>query len=144
MGVDAIIALVSLLAPPVIDLVKKLVVKPGKDTPEATMASLALSKPEALADYVKGLADYIKAQTEFFNRDISGTLSPWVSNLRAAIRPVGTIASLIILAGMGAAALMGVTYDPAMKDTIDGLRYTCEAVASSWFGTRISLAKLSV
>jgi len=141
MGVDAIIALVSLLAPPVIDLVKKLVVKPGKDTPEATMASLALSKPEALADYVRGLAEYTKAQTDFFNRDCSGTLSPWVSNLRAAIRPFGTILSLFILATMGFLALAGVSYDPAMKDTIDGLRYTCEAVASSWFGTRISLTK---
>lgn len=141
MGVDAIIALVSLLAPPVIDLAKKLFVKPGKDTPEATMASLALSKPEALADYVKGLADYTKAQAEFFNRDVSGTLSQWVSNLRASIRPIGTILSLIILATLGFIALGGYTIDESMKGTLEGLRYTCEAIASSWFGTRISLTK---
>ncbi|MBE3144271.1 MAG: hypothetical protein IMZ61_10160 [Planctomycetes bacterium] len=105
------------------------------------MASLALSKPEALAAYVEGLAKYTDAQTSFFNRDVSGALSTWVADLRACIRPVGTIFALIVLSIIGFAALTGTKIDPTMKDTMDGLRYTCEAVASSWFGTKISLTK---
>ena len=138
MGIDAIIALVSLLAPPAIDLVKKLFVKPGKDTPEATMSTLATTKPEALEGYVNATANYLKAQCEFFNRDVSGTPSQWVITLRAAIRPIGTAASIGILTLLGIMALTGYSAPPEMKTTVDGLRYTCEAIASSWFGTRIT------
>lgn len=139
MGVDAIIALVSLLAPPVIDLAKKLFVKPGKDTPEATMSALATTKPEALAGYVAALSDYLKAQCTFFNRDISGTPAQWVITLRASIRPLGTIAGFVALVVMAIAAYNGATYNEAQKPVIDGLRYTSEAIVSSWFGNRITI-----
>ena len=71
MGVDAVIALVSLLAPPVIDVVKKIFIKPGKDTPEATLSTLATTKPEALAPFVAAQAQLLQAQVAFFNRDVS-------------------------------------------------------------------------
>jgi len=138
MGVDAIIALVSLLAPPVIDVVKKLFIKPGKDSPEATLSTLATTKPEALEGYVNATANYLKAQCEFFNRDVTGTPAIWVATLRASIRPIGTAASIVILTGFAIAALNGYKPDAEMKTTVDGLRYTCEAIASSWFGTRIT------
>lgn len=141
MGIDAIIALVGLLAPPAIDFAKKLFLKPDKDTPEATMSALATTKPEALASYVEAMSKYLKTQIESFNRDIAGTPSQWVVDMRSAIRPIGTIASLIILSVMGYLAVAGYKIDPSMKDTIDGVRYTCEGIASSWFGSRITLSK---
>jgi hypothetical protein len=140
-GIDAIIALVGLLAPPAIDFAKKLFLKPDKDTPEATMSALATTKPEALAAYVEALSKYLKTQIDNFNRDISGTPSQWVVDMRSAIRPIGTIASMLILAVLGYLAITGTKIDPTMKDTIDGVRYTCEGIASSWFGSRISLSK---
>lgn len=138
MGIDAIIALVSLLAPPVIDVVKKVFIKPGKDSPEATMSTLATTKPEALEGYVNATANYLKAQCEFFNRDVTGTPAQWVITLRASIRPIGTAASIFILTIFGLLALAGYQPPSEMKATVDGLRYTCEAIASSWFGTRIT------
>jgi hypothetical protein len=141
MGIDAIIALVGLLAPPAIDFAKKLFLKPDKDTPEATMSALATTKPEALGAYVEAMAKYLKTQIDNFNRDISGVPAQWVVNMRAAIRPIGTIGSILILAILGFMAITGVQVDPSMKDTIDGVRYTCEGIASSWFGSRISLSK---
>ena len=141
MGIDAILTLVGLLAPPLIDFGKKLFLKPEKDTPEATMSALATTKPEALAAYVEALSKYLKTQIDNFNRDIAGTPSQWVVNMRSAIRPVGTIGSILILAVLGVIAIQGTKIDPSMKDTIDGVRYTCEGIASSWFGSRISLGK---
>ena len=138
MGVDAIIALVSLLAPPVIDLAKKLFVKGGKDTPEATLSTLATTKPEVLAAYVTAQANLLKSQTEFFNRDVTGSPAPWVCTLRASIRPIGTIASIVILFIMGMLSFSGYTFPKELETTVDGLRYTCEAITSSWFGTRIT------
>jgi hypothetical protein len=51
------------------------------------------------------------------------------------------VVSIIILAVLGYLAITGTKIDPSMKDTIDGVRYTCEGIASSWFGSRISLSK---
>jgi hypothetical protein len=141
MGIDAIIALVGLLAPPIIDFGKKLFLPADKDTPEATMSALATTKPEALGAYVEALSKYLKTQIDNFNRDIAGTPSQWVVNMRSAIRPVGTIGSIMILAILGFIAITGTKIDPSMKDTLDGVRYTCEGIASSWFGSRISLGK---
>ena len=140
MGLDAIIAIGSLLIPPVVDFVKKKFLKKEQDTPEATMSSLATTKPEVLPEYVKAVAGWLDAQVKFFNRDISGTPSQWVVDLRAAIRPVGTVLAFATLALMVSAALGG--YKPAseMADTITGVRYSCEVMVSSWFGSRISIS----
>jgi hypothetical protein len=135
MGVDAIIALVSLLAPPAIDLVKKLFVKPGKDTPEATLSTLATTKPEVISAYILAQATLLEAQAKYFNRDVTGIPAPWVCTLRASIRPFGTLAALGILFVLGILSFSGHTFPKELETTVDGLRYTCEAVAASWFGT---------
>jgi hypothetical protein len=141
MGIDAIIALVGLLAPPTIDLVKKFFIKPGTDSPEATMNTLATTKPDSLGPYIDAMAKLLTAQAAAFNKDVVGIPSQWVVNLRSSIRPAGTVVSILILAVLGYLALTGTKIDPTMKDTIDGVRYTCEGIASSWFGSRISLSK---
>lgn len=140
MGIDAIIALAGMILPPAIDFIKKKFIPQSADTPEATMSSLATSKPEVLPGYLAAVTGYLKAQIEFFNRDVSGTPSTWVVNLRAAIRPFGVIASLVILASMFVASCHGWSPDPAAKASVDGVRYTCELIASSWFGTRIAVS----
>jgi len=137
-GIDAIIAVAGLILPPVVDFCKKKFLKPGSDTPEATMSSLATTNPDVLPGYLTAVTGYLRAQIEFFNRDVSGTPSLWVINLRAAIRPCGVIASMLILAGMVVAAFMGYEPAPGAKASLDGARYTCELIASSWFGSRIS------
>jgi hypothetical protein len=139
MGVDAIITLVGLLAPPVIDFAKKLFLKPSADTPEATMSALATTNPDALGKYIEALTGYLKAQIDNFNRDVSGTPSQWISNLRASIRPIGTAFSLVFLAIIVVMTLCGYAVPTEAKDTLDGVRWTCEGVASSWFGTKISI-----
>lgn len=140
MGLDAIIAIGGLLIPPVVDFVKKKFLKPDADTPEATMSSLATTKPEILPSYLAAVTGYLKAQIDFFNRDVSGTPSEWVINLRAAIRPLGVVFSFFVLAGMVVAAFSGYQVGPEVKPTFEGVRYTCELIISSWFGTRISVS----
>jgi len=95
-GLDAILAVGSLIIPSVIDIIKKKWLPKGSDTPEATMSTLATTKPETLPAYVEALTGWMKAQTDFFNRDVVGTPSQWVIDLRAAIRPLGTIGAGLI------------------------------------------------
>jgi len=140
MGLDAIIAIVSLLAPPVVDFIKKKWLKQNQDTPEATMSTLATTKPDVLPGYVSAITEWLKAQVEYFKRDITGNPSQWVVDLRAVIRPMGTLGAGVVLGGMVLMALNGYKPDPSMTDTIDGVRYSCEIIVSSWFGDRISIA----
>ena len=141
MGIDAIIALLGLVIPPGVDFIKKKFLKPGTDTPEATMSALATTNPGVLPDYVTAVTGLLKAQVEFFNRDVIGAPSQWVVNLRAAIRPIGTIGAALTLAGMVAASFMEFDIDPSVAGTIDGVRLTCELMLTSWFGSRISLSQ---
>lgn len=139
MGLDAIIAIISLIAPPVIDFAKKKWLKPSQDTPEATMSTLATTKPEVLPGYVSAVTEWLKAQVDYFRRDISGDPSQWVIDLRAVIRPLGTLGAGCVLGVMVVLALNGYKPDPSMADTISGVRYSCEIIVSSWFGDRISI-----
>lgn len=141
MGLDAIIAIGSLLLPPVVDFVKKKWLAPGKDSPESTMSSLATTKPEVLPGYVTAITEWLKAQVAFFNRDVQGAPSQWVVDLRAVIRPVGTIGAGGILGVMVFMALNGYKPAPEIADTVVGVRFTCEAIVSSWFGDRINITK---
>jgi len=141
MGLDAIIAIGSLLLPPAVDFIKKKFLKPSQDSPEATMSALATTKPEVLPTYITAMVGWLEAQVKYFNRDICGTPAMWVVNTRAIIRPAGTIGAGVILGVMVIAAIYGKKPDPAMADTIVGIRYTCEAIVSSWFGDRISIGK---
>lgn len=137
MGLDAIVAIGSLLLPPAVDFIKKKFLKPGVDTPEATMSSLAMTEPDVLPNYVIAVTGYLKAQVDYFNRDVSGTPSQWVVNLRAAIRPAGVIGAFAILGIMVYASIINYKIDPSMTDTLTGIRLSCEAIVSSWFGDRL-------
>ena len=62
MGIDAIIALAGMILPPAIDFIKKKFIPQSADTPEATMSSLATSKPEVLPGYLAAVTGYLKAR----------------------------------------------------------------------------------
>ncbi len=140
-GIDALIAVGGLIIPPVVDFVKKKFLPKGSDSPESTMSTLATTKPETLGVYTESLAKYLDAQTKYFNRDVSGTPSQWVVNVRAAIRPCGVLIAFWILAGMLVASSTGWTPEASMQDTVTGVRYSCEVIISSWFGDRLSIAR---
>jgi hypothetical protein len=130
MLIDAIISLGGLVIPPVFDFIKKKFLKPGKDTPEATMATLAVSKPEALAPYVTAMAGYLNSQVAYFNRDVIGTLPVWCSALRASIRPA------VVIVGLLHFTMNGLYGSAVPLD--EGVKYFYEANISSWFGARLS------
>lgn len=136
-GIDAIISLAGLVLPPAVDFIKKKFLKAEVDTPEQTMSTLATTKPDVLPEYVKAQVEYLKAQVDFFNRDVTGTPSQWVVDLRAAIRPIGVVASMILLSLMvfGVKNALGLS-----AETVTGVRLTCELIVASWFGTRISMS----
>jgi hypothetical protein len=131
MGIEAIIALGGLVLPPLVDLFKKIFVKGGKDTPEATMSTLATTKPEVLADYVNSLAVHLKAQVEFFNRDIAGQKLPeWVSAFRGMIKPGVIVIGIIHL------SLWGIFGKVVPIDA--GVKLFYIAIISAWFGTSMT------
>lgn len=139
--VDAALAIGTLILPPAVDFIKKKFLKPGSDSPEATMSTLATTKPEVLADYVKATKDLLLAQVEYFKRDISGTPSQWVVDLRAIIRPLGTLGAGVVLGLMVLMTLNGYKTDPTMADTLAGVRYSCEVIVSSWFGDKLTTSR---
>ena len=119
----------GLVIAPAFDFIKKKFLKPSEDSPEATMSSLATTKPEVLPQYVTALTGYMESQVKFFNRDVVGIPSEWVIDLRAAIRPLVTIACIC--------GLIGDHYGVTPLDP--GTRAGFLSIASSWFGSRISL-----
>lgn len=128
MVIDAIVSLASLVVPGLFDFAKKKFVKSEADTPERTMGSLAATKPEVLPEYTQSLATYLDAQTRFFNRDVMGTPSFWVTDLRASIRPI------TVLVGLGYFVAGGAEWV-----TLDrGAVLFFESVISSWFGSRLA------
>lgn len=138
MGIEAILALVSLVIPPAFDFVKKKFLKPSVDTPEATLSTLATTKPEVMAPYITAQTGLLDAKTRYFNRDVCGVPAQWVINLRASIRPFGVIVSFIILGVMAYWAFTGKTFTVDVKPTVDGARYACVVIMASWFGDRLS------
>ena len=141
MGIDAIVTLAGLVIPSVVDFVKKKFLKKDSNTTEATMSTLATTKPDVLPEYLNAVVGHLKAQIEYFNRDISGTPSQWVINLRAAIRPSGVVMAFSTLIVLAVLSLAGYEINETAKDTLTGVRLSCELVVSSWFGDRISLSK---
>ena len=142
MGIDAIIALLGLTLPPVVDFVKKKFLKKEEDTPEATLSTLATTKPDVLPVYLAAQTGYMEATIKFFNRDVCGVPSTWVVNLRASIRPIGVIVSFIVLVTMAVMSIMSenvVDADGSINQMLTGIRYSCEIIISSWFGDRIGL-----
>ena len=140
-GLDAIMVLAGLVLPPAVDFIKKKFLKKEQDTPEATMSTLATTKPDVLPGYVTAITGWLDAQVRFFNRDVTGSPSQWVVDLRAAIRPIGVIGAGLILSGMVVGAFAEWKPEPSVLDTLTGVRLTCEVMISSWFGHRISITR---
>lgn len=129
MGVDAIVGLVSLFGPKVIDIVKGIFSK--KNTPEETINTLATTNPEAMTGYISALSGLIAARCTQFNMDITGVTPTWLAAWRGSIRPaVVTFAFLHI----GIATILngteGITAIP------EWWRYIYEIAIGSWFGDR--------
>ena len=133
--IDAILSLGSLIVPPAFDFIKKKFLKPSSDSPEATMSSLALTKPDLLPAYVEATAKYLEAKVKWFNRDVLGSCSQWVVDMRAAIRPIGVILSFAILGGMLLSKILAPEVDQLQ---LAGIRYFCEVNVGSWFGSRLT------
>ncbi len=127
--IEAITTIGGLVLPPVFDLIKKVFVKKGADTPEATMSSLATTKPEVLPQYVEAVTNLRNAETSWFNRDIVGQASTWVVDLRAVIRPMTVVASMLLL-GLDAGG--AIALEP-------GARASFLFIVGTWFGGRLTL-----
>ncbi len=128
MGIDAIVSLVSLLAPKAFDLVKGLFHR--KDSPEQVMSALAQTNPDALAKYIQAQAEYAKVQNEAVNADITGTVPEWVSTIRALIRPLITFVAMIHI------GINHLSSGP-QYDINDNAMYIYEMAIGSWFGSRM-------
>lgn len=128
--VDAIVSIGGLVAPPLFDFVKKKFIGPDRDTPTATLSTLATTKPEIMPQYMESVVHHLEAQVKFFNRDVIGSPRQWVVDLRASIRPTAVLLGFLLL-GLDA-ALTTFDLDP-------GVRYFIEANTSSWFGHRLTM-----
>lgn len=125
------LSLASLLGnvalPPIINLAKSLF---GiKDTPENTLSTLATSKPEVLPQYVESQAKLTESQVKYFQRDVTGTPSQWVIDMRAAIRP----SSVVLAFGLLFASLFTIIPEPVL--------ITCNGVIGNWIGSKIEFHK---
>lgn len=124
---DLIASVAGLIVPPAFDFIKKRFLKPKQDTPEATMSTLATTKPEVLDKFVLANVELLKAKKEFFNRDVIGEPSRWVIDLRASIRPLFVIVSLV-------ARVAGWHYNWQVDESFTALMDLC---ISSWFGSKL-------
>jgi len=138
MILDIIASIGGLIIPPAFNFIKKKFIKSENDTPERTIGDLATTKPEAVGGYVEALANLQDAKTRFFNRDVIGSASQWVVDLRAAIRPAGVIMAFVILGYM---VYEAQTATEIATSTWIGIRLSCETMISSWFGNRFTISK---
>lgn len=127
--IDAVVTLAGLALPPVIDFVRKKWIPAENDTPERTMGSLATTKPEVLPQFVEALSKYSEAQVKWFNRDVIGSPSQIIVDIRAAIRPMVIVVGLI--------HLTLAAFYPVEFIITDNTRLFYEAVIASWFGSRL-------
>lgn len=135
-GIDALVTLGSMVLPPAVDLIKKVFVKKEKDSPEATMSTLATTRPEVLPQYVGALSSYQESLVKWFNRDVVGAASQWVVDLRAAIRPMVICCAVIHMIAVSAA--FGADGFNAVPE---GWRHFYEGIIGSWFGERLTTGK---
>ncbi len=125
--IEAVLALAGLIVPPAFDFVKKKFIKPENDTAEQTAGTLATTSPEVLPGYIDGMAKLIAARVDLFNRDVIGTPSQWVVDLRACIRPLAVVIGFGLLA---ADMWSGLALDPASRGAII-------VNNAAWFGSRL-------
>ena len=138
MLLDIIASIGGLIIPPAFNFIKKKFIKSENDTPERTIGDLATTSPETVPAYVQALSTLLDAKVKFFNRDVIGSPSQWVVNLRAAIRPIGVIMSFVLLGYMVYEAQWGLG---SMNETWTGVRLSCECMITSWFGSRFTISK---
>lgn len=125
MLLDLVASITGMVFPFAADFIKKKFLKPKQDTPEATISSLATTKPEVIPQYIEALSKLYDAQVRLFNRDRAGNVHMWVDDLRACIRPVFIIISLVLKA---LAMIYGFK--------IGSFRFLMEHVIASWFGCK--------
>lgn len=125
--ITAISSAIGFLAPPIFNFINKKFLSGKEDTPERTISSLATTNPDALAPYLDGYSKLLESQTKFFNRDVVGNISLWVSNLRASIRPLFVIISLIVV-------IIALSFSLKIDTNFSALMDLC---ISSWFGSRL-------
>jgi hypothetical protein len=128
MGIEAIAALLGLVVPPAFDFIKKKFIRSENDTPERTIGTLATTSPDVLPAYTEASAKLFEARTKWFNRDIVGNPSPWLVNLRGAIRPVSVILSFAVLG-------LSMTIPEFTLD--EGTKAALFVNIGSWFGDRL-------
>jgi len=125
------LSLVSLLGntflPPVYNIVKGIFSKGRPDTPEQTMSNLATTKPDILPQYVQALAQNRESEVKFFNKDVAGTPSQWVIDLRACIRPISVVLAFI---------LIGISLFTTVNNA---LIISANGVIGNWLGTKIEV-----
>ena len=93
----AITGLLGVVIPPAFKLIRNMWGR-KQDDPEEMIGVLAEDKPEALPEYLKGLAALYEAKKNYFNRDvIDGDVWKWVKSFRALIRPTGVVVSFVVL-----------------------------------------------
>ena len=128
MVLDAILSIGSLIFPPIFKIIKNKISPESKESSiESTISSLATTNPQTIPTIIKAKADLIEAEIKFHNRDVIGEISRWVSDLRASIRPIYVVYSIIYIT---IASKYGWVVDPSTK-------YIMETCIPSWFGSRI-------
>lgn len=140
MGIDAIVSLVSLFGPKVIDTVKGWIHR--KDSPEATMASLAQTNPDKLADYVNAQAAIMTAETESIKARYEADLPDpkaapmWLIAWRGSIRP-----AIITLSWVHITITIALHGFESVSTVPEWLRYIYESANASWMGDRWKIGK---
>jgi len=128
MGIDAIVSLISFLAPKAFDLVKGWVHK--KDSPEQVLATLANTNPEALAKYIEAEAKLMDAQNASVNADVAGPVWKWVYSVRALVRVLITV--------FGVAHIAVAHLHSGVETAVpEEAMYVYEMAIGSWFGSRL-------
>jgi len=124
---EGILALGSLIVPPAFDFFKKKFLKPNQDSPEATLSTLATTKPDIMPLFIDAQARLLEAQVKFFNRDVIGVPSKWVIDLRASIRP------MFVAIAVPARICSWIFLWHVDKQFI----YLMDVCIGSWFGSRL-------
>jgi hypothetical protein len=128
LGLDVLGGVIGFALPVVSDLVKSLF---GKNKgPQATLTTLATTKPEVIPEYVKANAALLEAETKYFKRDMpedSTRMPIWVLALRGAIRPIGTLICFLSLA-LNKFASLNLT---------PGTEASFCFILGAWFGSRV-------
>ena len=129
MGLDAIVSLVSLFGPKLINLATGMFHK--KDSPEQTMAAMAQTNPAGLTAYVNAQVELIKARMSQFNQDIAGQAPMWLVAWRGSIRP-----GIVCIAFLHITGVLIVMGPEGLSKIPEWMRYQYEVAVSSWFGDR--------